>query len=492
MEINVKDYGALGNGIDYTKEIQKALNEGGNIYIPKGEYLISSPLVIYKNTHIRMDEDTILQRSGSVTINQQATSPELYTSGPYAIFTNGEKTDVYYDYNGNGNISISGGVIDCNGENEDTPSNGICFAHAKNIHISNITIKNVRSGHHIEINSCSLVTIVNCKFHNHHNIIVDSNKRSHSEAIQIDLAKNIQVFPLFGGWDNKPCTFVNVRECYFAETGDGVGSHACTVNSQHQSIQIEDNFFYNIKYSAIKPFNWTRCNFDKNIVLNTVNGSAIEAENLYDSIISNCILKGISGNGVKLINSNNIEVIGGEIKECKRAGVSVNTESGRIANASGSNVKLSNISIYNGSTIGINVASNNTMVMGCSVYNNGSHGLYVHDCENSIIQGCAIKENASYGITSTVNSVSTIIKNCIFLNNGGTDVLIGGSSAGYAQKNYVSGNTFCDKKTSGYNIWVQSVSKNNVIVNNDMCMGNLTTKKKIDSSSTYVSGNIEK
>lgn len=72
MEINVKDYGALGNGIDYTKEIQKALNEGGNIYIPKGEYLISSPLVIYKNTHIRMDKDTILQRSGSVTINQQA------------------------------------------------------------------------------------------------------------------------------------------------------------------------------------------------------------------------------------------------------------------------------------------------------------------------------------------------------------------------------------------------------------------------------------
>ena len=104
----------------------------------------------------------------------------------------------------------------------------------------------------------------------------------------------------------------------------------------------------------------------------------------------------------------------------------VNTESGRVANTSGSNVKLSNISIHNGSTIGINVASNNTMVMGCSVYNNGSHGLYVHDCVNSIIQGCTIKENASYGITSTVNSVSTIIKNCIFLNNGGTDVLIGG------------------------------------------------------------------
>lgn len=71
-------------------------------------------------------------------------------------------------------------------------------------------------------------------------------------------------------------------------------------------------------------------------------------------------------------------------------------------------------------------------------------------------------------------------------------MLIGWSSVGYAQKNYVSGNTFCDKKTSGYNIWVQSVSKNNVIVNNDMCMGNLITKKKIDSSSTYVSGNIEK
>ena len=44
-------------------------------------------------------------------------------------------------------------------------------------------------------------------------------------------------------------------------------------------------------------------------------------------------------------------------------------------------------------------------------------------------------------------------------------------------KNYVSGNTFCAQKSSGYNIWGQNVAKRNVVVNNDMCMSNLTVKK---------------
>ena len=38
MEINVKDYGALGNGIDYTKEIQKASMKV-EIFIYQKEYI---------------------------------------------------------------------------------------------------------------------------------------------------------------------------------------------------------------------------------------------------------------------------------------------------------------------------------------------------------------------------------------------------------------------------------------------------------------------
>lgn len=44
--INVKDYGAVGNGlVDDSASIQTALNTGQHVYIPTGYYLINSPLV---------------------------------------------------------------------------------------------------------------------------------------------------------------------------------------------------------------------------------------------------------------------------------------------------------------------------------------------------------------------------------------------------------------------------------------------------------------
>ena len=43
--INVKDYGAVGNGlVDDSAAIQAALNTGQHVYIPIGYYLINSPL----------------------------------------------------------------------------------------------------------------------------------------------------------------------------------------------------------------------------------------------------------------------------------------------------------------------------------------------------------------------------------------------------------------------------------------------------------------
>lgn len=83
--LNVRDFGALGDGKDYTSQIQLVLNIGGRVYIPKGTYMISNPLVIKKNTHIVMDSDTILKRGAIVTINDKATTALQRTSGPYAI-----------------------------------------------------------------------------------------------------------------------------------------------------------------------------------------------------------------------------------------------------------------------------------------------------------------------------------------------------------------------------------------------------------------------
>lgn len=55
--INVKDFGAKGDGItDDTEAIQAAVNygctNGKSIFVPSGIYIISSPIIIYKNTSI--------------------------------------------------------------------------------------------------------------------------------------------------------------------------------------------------------------------------------------------------------------------------------------------------------------------------------------------------------------------------------------------------------------------------------------------------------
>lgn len=57
IEINVRDFGAVGDGEDYTVELQKALdyvneNGGGTVKIPRGIYKISEVLNQYSNTSI--------------------------------------------------------------------------------------------------------------------------------------------------------------------------------------------------------------------------------------------------------------------------------------------------------------------------------------------------------------------------------------------------------------------------------------------------------
>ena len=65
--VNVKDYGAVGDGVhDDTAAIQAALDEGGHVVLPKGTYLTSATLTIPADTSLSGDgwDTSIISYSG--------------------------------------------------------------------------------------------------------------------------------------------------------------------------------------------------------------------------------------------------------------------------------------------------------------------------------------------------------------------------------------------------------------------------------------------
>lgn len=77
--INVKDYGAKGDGItDDTQAIQAALNKAGNIYIPEGTYIISE-LVVKSNTHLfgaGIDKTILSATSSTLDVDESTLTSE--------------------------------------------------------------------------------------------------------------------------------------------------------------------------------------------------------------------------------------------------------------------------------------------------------------------------------------------------------------------------------------------------------------------------------
>ncbi len=69
-EINVKDYGAIGDGVaDDTMSLQSVLNSltnGGKVYVPKGRYKFTSPLSLLSNTTLFGDGQNNTDQNGTV------------------------------------------------------------------------------------------------------------------------------------------------------------------------------------------------------------------------------------------------------------------------------------------------------------------------------------------------------------------------------------------------------------------------------------------
>lgn len=136
--INVKEVGASGNGInDDSEAIQKALDIGGEIYIPSGDYRVKNTLKIGSDTVLTADKNARIFHCEQV---KKRRGDFLLTNADF------EK--------GNSNIIVCGGIWDGNfdGKNNTKPANRydkngwsgsvISFFNVKNLKLADMRVTN--------------------------------------------------------------------------------------------------------------------------------------------------------------------------------------------------------------------------------------------------------------------------------------------------------------------------------------------------------------
>jgi hypothetical protein len=461
---NVMWYGAKGDGInDDTAAIQEALDLGGSITIPKGTYNISQSLVVGSNTFIQMDAETVIKATADI----------------YCIFKNGKSTDTFSGYSGNGNIKISGGTLDCNSAEIAVPIGGIVFGHGENISFENITIKDVREIHHIEINSLKNVLVENCNF------VGFAGVRTFSEAIQIDLAASEENFPVFGSWDNTLCQYITIRDCSFTSVGSGIGTHVQESQLWHDHILIENCEFINLLSHGISVLNFKKFKIRDNVFVNTDNGIYIDGS--YDGSIYTNDFKDTIRNGIMISNSSSIHI---EQPTASRSG-----ENGISVYNGCKNIHITNANITESLSNGINFSeSTESSVSNSTIIENGAHGLFIHDSSSFIkVSDNFIKNNAFSGVNLSVNSFECEINhnyldgNCT-LNSDGIYSNINVYTGAY--QNHIKNNTI--KKGTGsakYGIAIGSdAGDKNAINNNNTSNGGVQGEFSNAQSTTIIEG----
>ncbi|PKR82601.1 right-handed parallel beta-helix repeat-containing protein [Heyndrickxia camelliae] len=460
--INVKWFGAKGDGVtDDTSALQSALNESSNIYIPDGTYLISQSLVVKANTNIRMSINAVIIPNADI----------------YCVFRNGNPTDNFSGYNGNGNIKIIGGTIDCNGQNMTNMIGGIVFGHAENILIQDVTIKNVREIHHIEINSSKNVLIERCKFSTF------LGNRTYSEAIQIDLASSYDNFPLFGDYDNTICQYITVRDCTFENCGAGVGTHVQGSQLWHDHILVENCEFDNLLSHGISALNFKKFKIKDNVFRGTENGFYTDGG--YDGMINNNDFKDIRTNAIMISNGSNIHINQATISRSGGNGITVFNGS--------KNIVINDVNITSSNANGINFTGSTDSIINNSVLDgNIGNGIFIHDQSKSItVTRVTVKNSGLAGINLSANAQRCNISNNILDSNCTVDSTYSNINIYTgATRNFVNGNiTTLGSGKASFGIAVGSdAGDRNSLSGNDVSSGGTLGGLANANSTTILEG----
>ncbi len=499
------------------------------IQFSPGTYKLRESLIIYSNTTI--------DATGSLIYYLPKGSSEDPGRAPlYANYCEGKR-----GYDGAGNITIQGGVYDCQGgdgqANADMLSEVICFLHGKNFTVTDVTVQNLNGSHHLTVEGVDGAKINNCKFYN----MTDITTRK--EAIHIDIMHNDEMAPSSQDntiYDDTACKNITITNCTFDKVPRGVGSHLAVQGVYSDNIVISNNTFTNITYEAVKAYHYKNFTISNNKI--TKAGYGIKAylyaeprEDTENSAKTNYLpaLKGTVKEGVpanlnaKIIGNtvtnttnaeggfgiyvagcasrimNYITVQNNKVISAKQAGIylkyvnhgmvsgNIVTKPGAAGflNANCSDLKIHDNTVTSPKAFGIYAKNGNiTSICRNSISAPGNHGIYTVDMTNPTVQNNIVKNGKKGSVFVDEGCNNALIENNQSENSGHIGIMLFSSSNAI-----IRGNTITKPKKFG----IYTTKTNNVLVENNTVKnsGNTgvlvdnTTGGKVISNTVYKPGN---
>lgn len=415
--ITPQDYGAVGDGVtDDTAAFQAAATAinalgGGTLFIPPYfSYRLNGTMHLGPNTTISAYNAYIFAGAGA---GQALLDNYLNQTAPTV-------------YNGNGNISVLGGIWDAKGQVYTTDSaDTFFFGHASHILCKDVNYRNTRGFHGMEYNAVNNGQVINCRFEGYST----AGGSDPGEAFQVDVAIVGAGEPANDGTMSQNIT---MDQCYAGPAIDGsglgapgalIGSHSAAGANSYQGVRVFNSVADSCLHYGIHAYNWSKCEIIGNTVISTGDsGIQVDTQNT-----GNYQPQGITVAGNTVIGSTNY-------------GIYVNGN-GAFAGNYVSDIAITGNTIRDvtggAGTSGIGVAfTQRAAITGNTIYNTVTNGIMATNDTFLTITGNEINSVAtgisvagSTQVTITGNNVQTGTSNGIFVGQtaglvNSSDVLI--------------------------------------------------------------------
>jgi hypothetical protein len=421
--VNVKDYGATGDGsTNDSAAMQAAINASEYVYVPSGTYKISD-ISVTSNLYLELAPNAVLKSIAEEQADTGTPSDIWYlTSKMFTSTTSG----IEFEVDG-GTLDGSGARPDAlpvsNGPTGTTPDFGeylIDFDGAEKITFNNVTIKDYLSdgsagapngNRCIQLDDCNFISFNNCSFQEIGNEVmyIDDSRSTKETNVKI---VNTNVDQSRGSINVKDAETVLITGCRLS------GFSGSPINSFADNVIVTDNNIDDVTNSHGIDFSEglyrTGQVICKNNVIRNVNNNGINCASI-DSIFEGNVIEVAGDFGIKLNSSIgsdvdvNVVISNNVLVDCTDGGIEVKgSGSGTPNNYVGTTI-TSNIIENKDNTLtsadGIRIFDQAGVTITGNVIDGmlGSH-IYGKDrIDNILITGNVLKQ--SHGSTNQTNHV---------------------------------------------------------------------------------------